>query len=266
MKTTSLIGVNFVSAETPVEFLIPFAGTAVGSASVYFIKNGLSRSLSRGMEGFAAGVMTAASVWSLLIPSMERSAAWGRWAFVPAAVGFWLGVFFLLALDHAVPHLHMFSEKPEGGRRELARTTMLAPAVTLHNVPEGMAVGTVYAAFASSGRSSGAALALSVGTAVQNLPEGAIVSMPLRSRGVSSHRAGILSGAVEPLGALLTFWAAGAVVPLLPYFPAFAAGAMVYVVVEELIPEMSSGEHSHVGVLSYMLGFSVMMVLDVLFG
>lgn len=230
------------------------------------MKNGLNRSLSRGMEGFAAGVMTAASVWSLLISSMERSAAWGHWAFVPAAVVFWLGVFFLLALDHAVPHLHMFSEKPEGGRRELARTTMLAPAVTLHNVPEGMAVGTVYAAFASSGRSSGAAPALSVGIAVQNLPEGAIVSMPLRSRGVSSHRAGILSDAVEPLGALLTFWAAGAVVPLLPYFPAFAAGAMVYVVVEELIPEMSSGEHSHVGVLSYMLGFSVMMVLDVLFG
>lgn len=266
MKTTSLIGVNFVSAETPVEFLIPFAGTAVGSASVYFMKNGLNRSLSRGMEGFAAGVMTAASVWSLLISSMERSAAWGHRAFVPAAVVFWLGVFFLLALDHAVPHLHMFSEKPEGGRRELARTTMLALAVALHNVPEGMAVGTVYAAFASSGRSSGAAPALSVGTAVQNLPEGAIVSMPLRSRGVSSHRAGILSGAVEPLGALLTFWAVGAVVPLLPYFPAFAAGAMVYVVVEELIPEMSSGEHSHVGVLSYMLGFSVMMVLDVLFG
>lgn len=235
MKTTSLIGVNFVSAETPVEFLIPFAGTAVGSASVYFMKNGLNRSPSRGMEGFAAGVMTAASVWSLLISSMERSAAWGHRAFVPAAVVFWLGVFFLLALDHAVPHLHMFSEKPEGGRRELARTTMLAPA-------------------------------LSVGIAVQNLPEGAIVSMPLRSRGVSSHRAGILSDAVEPLGALLTFWAAGAVVPLLPYFPAFAAGAMVYVVVEELIPEMSSGEHSHVGVLSYMLGFSVMMVLDVLFG
>ena len=255
-----------MSAETPVEFLIPFAGTAVGSASVYFIKNGLNRSLSRGMEGFAAGVMTAASVWSLLISSMERSAAWGHRAFVPAAVVFWLGVFFLLALDHAVPHLHMFSEKPEGGRRELARTTMLAPAVTLHNVSEGMAVGTVYAAFASSGRSSGAAPALSVGIAVQNLPEGAIVSMPLRSRGVSSHRAGILSDAVEPLGALLIFWAAGAVVPLLPYFPAFAAGAMVYVVVEELIPEMSSGEHSHVGVLSYMLGFSVMMVLDVLFG
>lgn len=255
-----------MSAETPVGFLIPFAGTAVGSASVYFMKTGLNRSLSRGMEGFAAGVMTAASVWSLLIPSMERSAAWGRWAFVPAVVGFWLGVLFLLALDRAVPHLHMFSEKPEGGRRELARTTMLVLAVTLHNVPEGMAVGTVYAAFASSGRSSGAAPALSVGTAVQNLPEGAIVSMPLRSRGVSSHRAGILSDAVEPLGALLTFWAGGAVVPLLPYFPAFAAGAMVYVVVEELIPEMSSGEHSHVGVLSYMLGFSVMMVLDVLFG
>lgn len=138
-----------MSAETPVEFLIPFAGTAVGSASAYFMKNGLNRSLSRGMEGFAAGVMTAASVWSLLISSMERSAAWGHRAFVPAAVVFWLGVFFLLALDHAVPHLHMFSEKPEGGRRELPRTTMLAPAVTLHNVPEGMAVGTVYAAFAS---------------------------------------------------------------------------------------------------------------------
>ncbi|MGI6076209.1 MAG: ZIP family metal transporter [Pyramidobacter sp.] len=260
-----------MNAEVLIGFLIPFVGTSAGAALVFFMTKSLNRQVSRALTGFAAGVMTAASVWSLLIPAMEQSSSLGRWAFVPAVSGFWAGVFFLLVLDHVIPHLHMYSDTPEGCRSELTRTTMLVLAVTLHNIPEGMAVGAVYAGLTSpsSGVSSSAALALSLGIAIQNLPEGAIVSMPLRSQGFSSRRAfanGVLSGAVEPLGALLTFWAASVVVPVLPYFLAFAAGAMVYVVVEELIPEMSSGEHSHAGVLSYMLGFTVMMVLDVFFG
>ncbi len=259
------------TAETLLGLLIPFAGTAAGSACVFFMRRELRRGVQRALTGFAGGVMTAASVWSLLIPAMRQSSGMGAWAFVPAAAGFWLGVLFLLALDRVIPHLHMFAEKAEGPRTRLARTTMLVLAVTLHNIPEGMAVGVVFAGLAAgAGRiSSGAALALAIGIAVQNFPEGAIISMPLCAEGKSRGRAfaaGVLSGAVEPVGAHLTLLAASLVVPAMPYLLSFAAGAMIYVVVEELIPEMAAGEHSDVGVLMFSLGFTLMMALDVALG
>ena len=221
--------------------------------------------------GFAAGVMVAASIWSLLIPAMEQSEGLGRLAFIPAAVGFWLGIGFLLLLDMAVPHLHQGADTPEGPHSGFSRTTMLVLAVTLHNIPEGMAVGVVYAGYLTGSASITAmgALALSLGIAIQNFPEGAIISMPLKAEGMSRGRAfwaGTLSGAVEPVGALFTIWAAGLVVPALPYLLSFAAGAMIYVVIEELIPEMSQGEHSNIGTICFALGFSVMMVLDVALG
>ena len=251
--------------------LTPFFGTSLGAACVFFLKKGLGDRVQRGLTGFASGVMVAASIWSLLIPAMEQSAGVGGWAFLPAVTGFWAGILFLLGLDHLIPHLHQRSQQAEGPRTQLQRSTMMVLAVTLHNIPEGMAVGGVYAGFlAGEGQiTMAAALALSLGIAIQNFPEGAIISMPLRSEGMGKAKAfagGMLSGAVEPVGALLTILAAGLVVPALPYLLSFAAGAMLYVVVEELIPEMSQGEHSNVGTLAFALGFTLMMALDVALG
>ena len=251
--------------------LIPFLGTSLGAACVFFMKKSLGDLIQRALTGFAAGVMVAASIWSLLIPAIERSAERGRWAFAPAAVGFWVGVLFLLGLDHAIPHLHRNAQQTEGPKSQLRRTTMMVLAVTLHNIPEGMAVGVVYAGYLAGDAqiTSAGALALSPGIAIQNFPEGAIISLPLRAEGLDRGRAfagGVLSGVVEPVGAVVTIWAAQAVLPALPYLLSFAAGAMLYVVVEELIPEMSQGQHSNVGTLCFALGFSVMMALDVALG
>lgn len=252
--------------------LIPFAGTTAGSACVVFMKNELKDKVQRALTGFASGVMVAASIWSLLIPAMTQSEeTMGRLAFIPAVVGFWFGILFLLLLDCVIPHLHMHAEKAEGPKSKLKRTTMMVLAVTLHNIPEGMAVGVVYAGVITGSGivTVGGALALALGIAIQNFPEGAIISMPLHSEGVSKTRAflyGTLSGAVEPVGAFLTIIAAGLVVPAMPYLLSFAAGAMMYVVVEELIPEMSSGEHSNIGVIMFALGFTLMMALDVALG
>ena len=251
--------------------LIPFLGTSLGAGCVFFLKKSLSDGIQRALTGFAAGVMVAASVWSLLIPAMEQAADLGRLAFFPAAVGFWLGILFLLLLDHLIPHLHQNSLQAEGPKSQLQRTTMMVLAVTLHNIPEGMAVGVVYAGYLAGTAqiTAAGALALSLGIAIQNFPEGAIISMPLRAEGMPKRRAfwdGVLSGIVEPIGAVLTILAAGIVVPALPYLLSFAAGAMLYVVVEELIPEMSQGQHSNVGTVFFAVGFSVMMVLDVALG
>ena len=251
--------------------MIPFLGTVLGSACVLFMKDRMNPMLQRALTGFAAGVMVAASIWSLLIPAMEQSEAMGKWSFIPAVAGFWLGILFLLVLDRIVPHLHMNSDKAEGPESSLQKTTMLVLAVTLHNLPEGMAVGVVYAGLlaGNSGITATGALALSLGIAIQNFPEGAIISMPLRAEGASKKKAflyGALSGAVEPIGAALTILAAGLFVPVLPYLLSFAAGAMLYVVVEELIPEMSEGEHSNVGTILFAVGFAVMMALDVALG
>ncbi|MBE5903476.1 MAG: ZIP family metal transporter [Pseudobutyrivibrio sp.] len=252
--------------------LIPFAGTTAGSACVVFMKNELKDKVQRALTGFASGVMVAASIWSLLIPAMTQSEeTMGRLAFMPAVVGFWFGILFLLLLDCVIPHLHMHAEKAEGPKSKLKRTTMMVLAVTLHNIPEGMAVGVVYAGVITGSGivTVGGALALALGIAIQNFPEGAIISMPLHSEGVSKTRAflyGTLSGAVEPVGAFLTIIAAGLVVPAMPYLLSFAAGAMMYVVVEELIPEMSSGEHSNIGVIMFAMGFTLMMALDVALG
>ncbi len=251
--------------------LLPFLGTTLGAACVLFMKERLSPPVQRGLTGFAAGVMVAASVWSLLIPAMEQAEGMGVWSFVPAVAGFWLGILFLLLLDKAVPHLHQGSSEPEGPKSPLKKTTMLVLAVALHNIPEGMAVGVVYAGYLSGNETITltGVIALSLGIAIQNFPEGAIISMPLRAEGVKKRDAflwGILSGAVEPLAALLTIWAAHWVIPVLPYLLSFAAGAMIYVVVEELIPEMSQGKHSNLGTLSFSLGFTLMLALDVALG
>ena len=251
--------------------LIPFLGTVLGSACVFFMKKELSRGIQRALTGFAGGVMVAASIWSLLIPAMEQNAGMRRWAFLPAVIGFWLGVLFLLLLDHVIPHLHRGIGQAEGPKSRLKRTTMMVLAVTLHNIPEGMAVGVVYAGLMSgSGEITiGGALALAIGIAIQNFPEGAIISMPLHAEGKSKLRAftdGALSGAVEPVGALLTVLFASLFVPAMPYLLSFAAGAMLYVVVEELIPEMSAGEHSNTGVVLFAVGFTLMMALDVALG
>ena len=251
--------------------MIPLLGTTLGAACVFFMRGRLHRSVQRGLTGFASGVMVAASFFSLLLPALEQSAPMGWWAFLPAVIGFGVGVAFLLFLDHIIPHLHMNAETAEGPRSHLKKTTMLILAVTLHNIPEGMAVGVVYAGVlaGSSGLTAAGAMALSAGIAIQNFPEGAIISMPLRAEGMNRSKAfirGILSGVVEPVGALLTILAATLLVPALPYLLSFAAGAMLYVVVEELIPEMSHGTHSNVGTLFFALGFSVMMVLDVALG
>ena len=251
--------------------LLPFLGTILGAGCVFFLKRSLGVQVQRALTGFAAGVMVAASIWSLLIPAMEQGADMGKGAVIPAAAGFWLGILFLLILDRLIPHLHRNADQPEGVKSGFGRTTMLLLAVTLHNIPEGMAVGVVYAGLLTGNGeiTAAGALALSLGIAIQNFPEGAIISMPLRAEGMKKGQAflsGVLSGIVEPLGAVLTILAAQFVVPALPYLLSFAAGAMLYVVVEELIPEMSAGKHSNIGTVSFALGFSVMMVLDVVLG
>lgn len=251
--------------------LIPFVGTSLGSACVFFLKKGLGDRVQRGLTGFASGVMVAASIWSLLIPAMDQSAGAGTWAFLPAVIGFWVGILFLLGLDHLIPHLHQKSSRAEGPHTQLRRSTMMVLAVTLHNIPEGMAVGVVYAGYlAGDGQiTMMGALALSLGIAIQNFPEGAIISMPLVSSGLSKGRAfryGFLSGVVEPVGAAITILLTSLVTPVLPYILSFAAGAMIYVVVEELIPEAQAGEHSNIGTVGAALGFALMMVLDVALG
>ncbi len=250
--------------------LIPFLGTSLGAAMVFFLKKQISSSVQKALTGFAAGVMVAASFWSLLQPALENSEHMGELAFLPAAIGFLVGVGFLLALDMITPHMHM-DKQNEGPRSGFRRTTKMILAVTLHNIPEGMAVGVVYAGFLAGDTdiSAAGALALSLGIAIQNFPEGAIVSMPLMAEGMPRRKtfwAGVLSGAVEPAAAVITILAAGLVTPVMPYFLAFAAGAMMYVVVEELIPEMSEGRHSNVGTIAFALGFVVMMILDVALG
>ena len=243
----------------------------LGSAFVFFMKDEMSMRLQKTLLGFASGVMVAASVWSLLIPSMEMVSDNGRWAVFPAAVGFLLGMGFLLMIDELTPHLHIGTDKPEGPRSRLSRTAMLALAVTIHNLPEGMAVGVVFAG-AESGMSNislASALAVSIGIAIQNVPEGAIISMPMRAAGNSKWKSfviGSLSGAVEPLGGLAVVLLASFMTPVLPYMLAFAAGAMFYVVVEELIPEANEGEHSNLSTIGFAIGFVLMMVLDVVLG
>ena len=251
--------------------LIPFIGTAAGSACVFFLKKELKVSVTRALSGFAAGVMVAASIWSLIVPAIEQSSDKGRWAFLPAFIGFWLGILFLLLLDHIIPHFHVGIEQAEGPKSNFTKTVMLVLAVTLHNIPEGMAVGVVLAGLLTGSEmiTAGGALALAIGIAIQNYPEGAIISMPLYAEGKSRPRSfwlGVLSGAVEPVFGGLTVLVAGLVVPAMPYLLTFAAGAMLYVVVEELIPEMSAGEHSNIGVVAFAIGFSMMMALDVALG
>ncbi len=250
---------------------LPFLGTVIGSAFVFFLKGQMHRDLQRVLTGFAGGVMVAASVWSLIIPAMDASEHLGKLAFFPAFVGVWAGFLFLLLLDRLIPHLHLNSPCPEGRACNLGKSTMMVLAVALHNLPEGMAVGIVAASWLAGSESISAAgaIALSLGIALQNLPEGAIISMPLKSNGMSRGRAfsyGVLSGIIEPIGAIVTILLAAFIAPVLPYLLAFAAGAMLYVVVEELIPEMSEGEHSHLGVLAFAAGFTLMMVLDVALG
>ncbi len=251
--------------------IIPLLGTMLGAAFVFLMKDEMSPRLQKTLLGFASGVMVAASVWSLLIPSMEMAADSGRWSVLPAAVGFLLGICFLLLMDELTPHLHIGTDKPEGPRSHLSRTAMLALAVTIHNLPEGMAVGVVFAGADSglSGLSLTSALAVSIGIAIQNVPEGAIISMPMRAAGNSKWRSffiGSLSGAVEPIGGLAIILLASLMTPALPYLLAFAAGAMFYVVVEELIPEASEGEHSNLSTIGFAIGFVLMMVLDVVLG
>ncbi len=251
--------------------LVPFAGTALGSAMVFFMRGKMSRKLEKMLLGFAAGVMIAASVWSLLIPAIDMSGEQGGTAWLPAAVGFLGGMAFLLVLDSLIPHLHLESAQPEGIEAPLKKTTMLVLAVTLHNIPEGMSVGVTFAGalYGHAGITMAGAFALAVGIAIQNFPEGAIISMPLRSEGTPRLRAfvyGALSGIVEPIGAAVTILLASRIVTALPYLLAFAAGAMIYVVVEELIPEAQAGEHSNIGTVGVALGFVLMMVLDVALG
>ena len=251
--------------------LIPLLGTMLGSAFVFLMKDEMSVRLQKSLLGFASGVMVAASVWSLLIPAMEMEEGSGAWSVVPAAVGFLLGIGFLLALDELTPHLHLSATSPEGPRSHLSRTAMLALAVTIHNLPEGMAVGVVFAGAGqgAAGLSVASALAVSIGIAIQNVPEGAIISMPMRAAGNSRWRSfviGSLSGVVEPLGGLVVVLLASLMTPALPYLLAFAAGAMIYVVIEELIPEASEGEHSNLSTIGFAVGFVLMMVLDVVMG
>ncbi len=259
-----------MSTETILGILIPFIGTSLGAAMVFVLKKEISVNLQKMLTGFAAGVMVAASFWSLLQPALESSEHMGTLAFLPAAIGFLVGVGFLLSLDVITPHMHL-DRQDEGPKSGLKRTTKLILAVTLHNIPEGMAVGVVYAGFRSgnAGITAAGALALALGIAIQNFPEGAIVFMPLRADGMSKGKTflyGVLSGVVEPIAAAVTIVAAGTVVPIMPYLLAFAAGAMMYVVVEELIPEMSEGKHSNLGTITFALGFVLMMVLDVTLG
>ncbi|WP_294148414.1 ZIP family metal transporter [uncultured Clostridium sp.] len=252
--------------------LIPFIGTTAGAACVFFLKDQIKPVIQKTLLGFASGVMVAASVWSLLIPAMDMSEGMGKLAFIPSAVGFLFGIAFLLLMDKLIPHLHLNSDEPEGTKSSLKKTTMLVLAVTLHNIPEGMAVGVVFAGLLAenSGITMAGAMALSIGIAIQNFPEGAIISLPLKSEGGSSRGKafflGMLSGIVEPVGAVLTIAMYRFIVPVLPYLLAFAAGAMIYVVVEELIPESAEGEHSNMGTIGFAAGFVIMMILDVALG
>ncbi len=251
--------------------LLPFLGTTLGAACVFFMKGEMNQNLQRALMGFAAGVMIAASIWSLIIPAMDQSEHMGKLAFLPAFIGVWIGILFLLLLDRVIPHLHMNSECPEGTKCSLGKSTMMVLAVALHNLPEGMAVGVVVAGWLTGNESisAAAAFALALGIAIQNLPEGAIISMPLKSNGMKSGKSfvyGVLSGIVEPIGAIATILLAKLVVPMLPYLLSFAAGAMLYVVVEELIPEMSEGDHSNIGTVFFAVGFTIMMMLDVALG
>ena len=251
--------------------LIPFWGTSLGAAMVFFMKKQMNRNVEKMLLGFAAGVMIAASVWSLLLPAIDMTEEQGGIVWLPAAAGFLLGIGFLLLLDSLVPHLHLDSENPEGVKSDFQKTTMLVLAVTLHNLPEGMAVGVTVAGamMGNTGITMAGALALAVGIAIQNFPEGAIISMPLRSVGASRRKAflyGVLSGVVEPIGAVITILLAEQVVPILPYLLAFAAGAMIYVVVDELVPESQSGKHTNIGTIGAAVGFVLMLVWDVVFG
>lgn len=251
--------------------MIPFIGTTLGAACVFFMQKAMNITLQKILSGFAAGVMVAASVWSLLIPSMDMAENLGKLAFLPAAAGMMFGIAFLLFLDRLIPHLHVNEEKPEGPKTSLKKSSMLILAVTLHNIPEGMAVGAVFAGMLADSEliTVMGAFALSIGIAIQNLPEGAIISMPVCAAGLSKKKAfmyGMLSGVVEPVGAVLTIWLSGFLIPLLPYLLSFAAGAMIYVVVEELIPEAVEGEHTNIGTISFAVGFVLMMALDVALG
>ena len=251
--------------------LIPFAGTSLGSACVFFLRKTLNKQIQRALTGFAAGVMVAASIWSLLLPAIEQSEGMGKLSFIPAVVGFWIGIFFLLFLDHVTPHLHLNSKESEGPKKNFSRTTKMLLAVTIHNIPEGMAVGVTFAGaiIGNAGITMAGAFALALGIAIQNFPEGAIISMPLKSEGMSKSKAflyGTLSGIVEPIGAIITILLTNAVIPILPYLLSFAAGAMIYVVVEELIPESQTGEHSNIRTIGVTIGFIIMMILDVALG
>ena len=251
--------------------LIPFLGTTLGAAMVFFMKNKINLKVQKLLLGFASGVMIAASIWSLLIPSIDMAKEQGKIAWIPAVIGFLLGIIFLLVLDSVIPHMHLDNDKPEGVKSKLKKTTMMVFAVTLHNIPEGMAVGVTFAGalLGNTGITLEGAFALAVGIAIQNFPEGAIISMPLKSEGVSKAKAflyGTLSGIVEPIGAIITVLLTNTVIPILPYLLSFAAGAMIYVVVEELIPESQAGEHSNIGTIGVAIGFAIMMILDVALG
>ena len=251
--------------------LIPLIGTTLGAGCVFFLKNTIKPLLQKGLLGFASGIMVAAAIWSLLIPALTMSESMRKLSFIPAVVGFGLGILFLLIMDQIIPHLHIDSDKPEGIKSSLKNNTMLVLAVTLHNIPEGMAVGVTFAGLAigRNGITAAGAIALSIGIAIQNFPEGAIISLPLKSGGTSRKKAfllGMVSGVVEPIAALITVLMTSLVVPILPYLLSFAAGAMIYVVVEELIPEASAGEHSNIGTIGFALGFMIMMALDVALG
>ncbi len=251
--------------------IIPFLGTTLGSAMVFLMKNKINDKVEKLLLGFASGVMISASFWSLLNPSIQMAKEQNIIPWLPATIGFILGIIFLLILDSVIPHLHLNSNKPEGIRSKIEKTTMMVLAVTLHNIPEGMAVGVVFAGAIAqkTGITMAGAIALAIGIAIQNFPEGAIISMPLKSEGMSKKKAflyGTLSGIVEPIGAILTILLTKFIVPLLPYLLSFAAGAMIYVVVEELIPESQSGEHSNIGTIGVAIGFVIMMVLDVALG
>lgn len=251
--------------------LIPFIGTMLGSAMVFFMKNKMNLKVQKLLLGFAAGVMIAVSIWSLLIPSINMAEEQEKIAWIPAVTGFLLGIIFLLVLDSIIPHMHLNNDKPEGIKSKLKKTTMMIFAVTLHNIPEGMAVGVTFAGalLGNTGITMAGAFALAIGIAIQNFPEGAIISMPLKSEGVSKTKAflyGTLSGIVEPIGAIITILLTETVVLILPYLLSFAAGAMIYVVVEELIPESQAGEHSNLGTIGVGIGFAIMMILDVALG
>lgn len=251
--------------------LIPFLGTILGAATVFLLKDKLNKKIEKLLLGFASGVMIAASVWSLIIPSIEMAGEQGKIAWIPAAVGFLLGIIFLLVLDSVIPHMHLESEKPEGRKSKLKKTTMLVLAVTLHNIPEGMAVGVLFAGamIGNTGVTMAGALTLAIGIAIQNFPEGAIISMPLKSEGMSKTKSffyGAFSGIVEPIAAIITILLTNLITPILPYLLSFAAGAMIYVVVEELIPESQAGEHSNIGTIGVAIGFVIMMILDVALG